>query len=158
MSGKIPVLISQCLLGIDCRYDGGSMRCRGLEALMARCELIPVCPEILGGLPTPRPPSERRGDRIVTCGGEDVTAAFCRGAAQACRLAELYGAKYALLKARSPSCGVGEIYDGTFSGRKTPGDGVTAVRFKEMGIQVFNEEQTDQLMKILEGETSDDSI
>lgn len=147
-------LISACLLGVACRYDGCAMPARGLEALMDRLYWIPVCPEQLGGLPTPRPPAERLGDRVITRDGADVSAAFSRGADEAVRLAGLFGARYALLKARSPSCGSGEIYDGSFSGRTVPGDGLTAQRLRSAGMQVFTEAQIDALLRALEVQES----
>lgn len=136
------LLISACLLGEPCRYDGAS---RGLppaqlEALLRDHTLIPVCPEQLGGLPTPRTPSERQGDRVVMRDGTDVTAQYEKGAAVVCALAAQTGAEAALLKARSPSCGRGEIYDGTFTGTRTPGDGVTAEALKRAGVPVYTEE------------------
>lgn len=152
MRSKPRVLVSQCLMGIDCRYDGGSVMCPALVLLMDRYELIPVCPEILGGLMTPRVPAERVGQRILTRDGQDVTAAFERGAEQALRLAKLYGAEYALFKQRSPSCGFGEIYDGTFTGTKVPGNGLTAQLFAQSGIRVYGETQVDQLIEQLEGD------
>ena len=145
------VLISLCLMGIECRYDGGS-NAIDPGRLGALCQLIPVCPEQLGGLPTPRTPSERLNGRVVTRDGADVTAAFERGADQACRLADIFGARLALLKARSPSCGSGEIYDGSFTGVRVPGDGVTARRLKDMGIRVYDEDHIDDLIHMLEGE------
>lgn len=133
------LLISACLLGLCCRYDGGSKPQPGVEALAERYRLIPVCPEQLGGLPTPREPSERRADAVVSRSGTDVTAQFRRGAEQALHLARLYGCKAAVLKERSPSCGSGEIYDGTFTGTRVPGDGVTAELLKQNGIAVYGE-------------------
>lgn len=144
------VVFSQCMLGVSCRYDG---KCAVKEAVRdAACERgwIPICPEILGGLSTPRPPAERMGNRVVNCEGGDVTEQYHRGAEQALRIAQLYGAKYALLKERSPSCGFGEIYDGTFTGTKVAGDGVTAALFREHGIQVFGESRLDELIEILD--------
>lgn len=155
---KPRVLVSLCLLGIECRYDGGGNGVGGLEALRQRCELVPLCPEQLGGLPTPRSPSERLGDRVVTREGADVTAAFQRGAAQACKMAELFGAKYALLKARSPSCGTGRIYDGAFRGRLTQGNGLTAQALKAMGVQTFDETQIDALICKLEEDDAYDTV
>ena len=140
------ILISACLLGAQCRYDGESKPLMQTVALMERYHLIPICPEQLGGLPTPREPSERLGEAVVTKGGADVTAQFSRGAAQALHLARLFGCKIAVLKARSPSCGSGTIYDGSFSGRLTPGDGVTAALLRENGITVYSEEDLDQLL------------
>ena len=136
------LLISACLLGEPCRYDGASKPLRGgqLEALLRDHTLIPVCPEQLGGLPTPRTPSERQGDRVVMRDGTDVTDEYARGAALACALARQCGADCAVLKARSPSCGSGAIYDGTFTGTLTPGDGVTAAAVKALGLPVYTEE------------------
>ncbi len=147
------ILISRCLLGETCRYDGGSRTMEGLEQLK-KCghHLVPVCPEVLGGLPTPRPPAERQRDgRIVNSKGEDVTQAYRRGAEQAAELALREGCRIALLKSRSPSCGSGTIYDGTFSGRLTKGWGVTAQRLKELGIQVLDE---DAWQRLTEGQLS----
>lgn len=136
------ILISACLLGEPCRYDGASKPLQGrkLEALLQNHTLIPVCPEQLGGLPTPRTPSERQGDRVVMRDGTDVTAEYQKGAAVACAMAQQCGADCAVLKARSPSCGSGEIYDGTFTGTLTPGDGVTAAAVKALGLPVYTEE------------------
>ena len=144
------VLVSLCLLGTSCRYDGGGNAAPGIGRLMGRCRLVPVCPEQLGGLSTPRTPAERRSDRVVTRDGGDVTAAFERGADEACRLARFFGARYALLKARSPSCGTGVIYDGSFTGIRVPGDGVTAERLRAMGLQLYDETQIDALIQALE--------
>ena len=140
------LLISACLLGCRCRYDGASKTQPWVAALAERYELVPVCPEQLGGLPTPREPSERRADTVVSRSGADVTAQFRRGAEQALHLARLYGCKAAVLKERSPSCGSGEVYDGTFSGRLTPGDGVTAALLKANGIAVYGESDLDALL------------
>ena len=117
-----------------------------LAALNETDELVPVCPEQLGGLPTPRDPSERRGDAVVTSSGNDVTAQYVRGAQQALYLAETLGCRAALLKERSPSCGSGEIYDGTFSRTLIPGDGVTSALLKERGITVYGESTLEQLL------------
>ncbi|MDO4867649.1 MAG: DUF523 domain-containing protein [Clostridia bacterium] len=144
--GDRPVaLVSACLLGIACRYDGGAQPCPEVLARMDRVRFVPVCPEQLGGLPTPRAPAERRGERVVAADGTDVTAQFRRGAEQACRLAVLYGAKLAVLKSRSPSCGRSEIYDGTFSGRRVPGRGVTAEALDALGVRVIDESELETL-------------
>lgn len=150
MKRRIRVLVSQCLLGIDCRYDGGSNFCESIARLADLCEVVPVCPEILGGMTTPRLPSERTGGRVVNSAGEDVTACFERGAQQAMRLAEFYGAGYAVLKQSSPSCGSATVYDGTFSGRKIPGRGVMAELFEKRDIRIFDEKHIDDLINILE--------
>ena len=108
--------------------------------LMEKYTLIPVCPEQLGGLPTPRLPSERIGAQVVMKDGTDVTAAYRRGAEEALRLARLFGCRRAVLKERSPSCGSGTIYDGTFRHRRISGDGLTAALLKANGVQVYSED------------------
>lgn len=125
------------------------MPCQPLLDALPRLRLVPVCPEILGGLPTPRTPSERQGERVVSKTGTDVTAAYRKGAEEALRLARLFGCRKALLKERSPSCGRGQIYDGSFSGRLIPGDGVTARLLEQEGIAVFGESQLQQLLETL---------
>jgi len=135
-----PILVSACLLGTPCRYDGSGKADARLLKLGAKRQLIPVCPELLGGLPTPRPPAERVGARILDQSGADVTAAYLRGAQETLRLARLLGCKTAILKARSPSCGAGQIYDGTFSGTLVAGQGVTAALLSQNGVTVFTEE------------------
>lgn len=135
-----PILVSACLLGTPCRYDGVGKADARVLALAKSRRLIPVCPEQLGGLPTPRPPAERDGARIRANDGADVTAAFQRGAQETLRLLKLFGCKTAILKARSPSCGFGRIYDGTFSGTLVSGDGLTAALLRQNGVAVFTEE------------------
>ena len=135
------ILISRCLLGEPCRYDGKSHPAEGIRRLeQAGHTLIPVCPEVLGGLDTPRSPAERQPDgRVVNRAGEDVTHAYIQGAAQAVVLARMYGCQAAILKAKSPSCGSGLIYDGTFSGRLILGWGVAAEQLHKMGLIVVDE-------------------
>lgn len=145
------LLISACLMGACCRCDGTGKRLAGLEALQQRHQLVPACPEQLGGLPTPRPPCEIRGGRVFDIQGEDRTAAFQAGAAAALLLYRQAGCQAALLKARSPSCGRGQVYDGSFSGRLRPGDGLTAQLLMAQGIRVFTEDEMHQLMA--EGES-----
>ncbi len=142
------ILISGCLLGLSCRYDGNSkgLEKEVIEKLMKKHTLIPACPEQLGGLPTPRNPSERIGDKIVMNSGEDVSKQYRHGAEQALALARLFGCQVAILKERSPSCGSGIIYDGSFGGTLTEGDGVTAELFKENGITVYGESQIECLL------------
>lgn len=141
------ILVSACLLGVCCRYDGrGNPSAQVLDLLNRDdLELIPVCPEQLGGLPTPRLPSERVEDRIINRAGEDVTDQFQRGAAEALRLARSYGCDVAVLKERSPSCGCGRIYDGSFMGTLTEGNGVTTELLLSAGIQVVGESRIEQL-------------
>lgn len=140
------ILISACLLGACCRYDGASKAHPLAAALAERHTLVPVCPEQLGGLPTPRPPAERRGGRVVTRSG-DVTEQYLRGAEETLKLCKLLGCEAAVLKERSPSCGRGQVYDGTFSGTLTAGDGVTAELLAAHGILVYGESQIEKLLK-----------
>lgn len=137
------ILVSACLLGVRCRYDGKSKPHPAVERLLEQHTLIPVCGEILGGLPTPRVSAERQGERVVTADGRDVTAAYRRGAEEVLRLAERYGCTAAILKERSPSCGSGRIYDGTFTGTLTDGWGVTAELLRDHGICVIGESEVE---------------
>ena len=140
------LLISACLLGARCRYDGASKPHPLVGQLAERHTLVPVCPEQLGGLPTPRPPAERRGDRVVTKTG-DVTEQYRRGAEETLKLCKLFGCEVAVLKERSPSCGHGQVYDGTFSGTLTAGDGVMAELLMTHSIPVYGESQIEALLK-----------
>lgn len=146
------ILISSCLLGLYCRYDGKCKAYPQIEELLRRSDIqfIPVCPEQAGGLATPRPPAERRGSRVVTKGGMDVTAAYEQGARTACHLAKLFHCDYAVLKEKSPSCGCGTIYDGTFTRTLTSGNGVTAEHLKAQGISIVGEQSLHKLLSILE--------
>ncbi len=140
------VVISACLLGVRCRYDGGHSQNETAMQHQRTCQLIPVCPEESGGLPTPRPPAEIVGGdgnavldgkaKVMTVDGIDVTEAYLQGAHHALAVAQTYNATQIILKAKSPSCGCGSIYDGTFSGTLTPGDGVTTALLKRHGITV----------------------
>ena len=141
------ILISACLLGICCRYDGASKSYPGIAELAKTHTLIPVCPEQLGGLPTPRPPSERQGERVMSVIGADVTEQYRSGAEETLKLFELLACDAAVLKEKSPSCGSGLIYDGSFSGTLTEGDGVTAELLRSHGIAVYGESQIEKLLK-----------
>ena len=134
------ILISACLLGLCCRYDGGEKACGAALRLGERHTLIPVCPEQLGGLPTPRTPCERKGDKVVSAEGEDRTAAYQLGARQAEKLYDMLGCACAVLKARSPMCGRGTVYDGSFNRTLVPGNGVLAERLIARGVPVWSEE------------------
>lgn len=140
------LLVSACLLGVRCRYDGGGKRIPETDELKRRYHLIPVCPEQLGGMPTPRSPSERVGERILTKEGRDVTSFFINGAKEALSLQSLFGCGKALLKERSPSCGAGWIYDGTFSGALTKGSGVLAEALQKRGVRVYGESEIQALL------------
>ena len=142
------LLISACLIGENCKYSGGSnaLQEQQLRQLQMCYELIPVCPEQMGGLPTPRTPAERRGDRVITRDGRDVTAEFYAGAGKVLGIARDQKIGKALLKSRSPSCGRDRIYDGTFTGTLIRGNGVTAQTLIERGISVYTEEEIAQLV------------
>ena len=140
------ILISACLLGIPTRYDGKSVEYPKIRELSKKYNLIPFCPEIYGGLPTPRIPSERKGDKVFTRFGDDVTENYERGAVAACKICELFSCKTAILKERSPACASHEIYDGSFSGRKIKGMGLAAQRLSNMGVQVISEEEIDDFL------------
>ena len=131
------VIVSACLAGFPCRYDGKARPCAEVMELVKKGQAIPVCPEQLGGLPTPRPPCEIRDGRAVDAAGVDRTEAFRRGAEAVLELVKTYGATQAVLQNRSPSCGSGWIYDGTFSKKLVAGDGITARLLAENGIQVI---------------------
>ena len=144
---KEKLLISACLLGRNCKYSGGNNYTPAVEKLKERYELVPVCPECMGGLPIPHDPAERVGDRVLSRTGADVTVQFQRGAELALRRARQTGAKLALLKERSPSCGRGAIYDGTFTGTVVPGDGVAAALLAENGVAIYGESRIEELLK-----------
>ena len=139
------ILVSACLLGVACRYDGKRKPNEAVIALKEKYNLIPVCPEIMGGLPTPRLPSEIRGEAVIMENGEDVTDKYSRGAEETLRLARLFGCGKAVLKEKSPSCGSGRIYDGTFSKTLTEGNGVTAGMLLANGIRVAGETEIEAL-------------
>jgi uncharacterized protein YbbK (DUF523 family) len=161
------ILVSRCLLGQRVRYDGGA---HGPFTVLQRWQqegrVVPLCPEVAGGLPTPRAAAEIAGGQgaqvldghlaVLTVEGVDVTAAFVDGAEQALALVMQHGIRLALLKARSPSCGNLETYDGSFSGVRVPGEGVTAALLRRAGVQVFNEAQFEQaLLALAELEASE---
>ncbi|WP_158893338.1 MULTISPECIES: DUF523 domain-containing protein [unclassified Pseudomonas] len=159
------ILVSRCLLGHRVRYDGGAHGPFDLLAVwQAQGRIVPLCPEVAGGLPTPRPPAEIPGGQggavldgrlpVVTDSGADVTRAFVAGAAAALELIARHGIRLAVLKARSPSCGNVENYDGSFSGTRVAGEGVTAAALKRAGVAVFNETElqgAQRLLAALEG-------
>lgn len=134
-------VISACLCGMPTRYDGRSKPVSpAVQELIDSGAVIPVCPECMGGLPTPRPPSEIQGDRVINTEGVDVTAAYRSGAEQTLAICREHGIRRAILKENSPSCGRCFVYDGTFSGRLIPGRGITAALLEANGITVENEE------------------
>jgi uncharacterized protein YbbK (DUF523 family) len=150
------ILISACLLGERVRYHGGDARREHptLQRWQAEGRLVPLCPEVTGGLSTPRPAAEivvtAEGRRVLTTSGTEVTRAFERGAEAAAQTCAAHGIRVAILKDGSPSCGSQSIYDGTFSGRQTAGEGVTATRLRAAGIQIFSEFEIDSAAACLD--------
>ncbi len=138
------ILVSACLLGLSCRYDGASKPCEAVLALKDRHTLIPFCPECYGGLPTPREPAEIVGDKVITREGRDVTAEYRKGAAEALLLYQTMNCDCAILKEKSPSCGLGQVYDGSFRGKLTTGNGITASLLQKQGILVYGESQAER--------------
>ena len=134
------VLVSACLLGENCKYSGGNNRNETVLAFLKDHEAGPVCPEVLGGLPAPRTPAEIVDGAVIARDGENVDQAFRRGAELALDIARRAGAELAVLQPRSPSCGVRQVYDGTFSGRRVPGMGVFARLLAENGFRLLEPE------------------
>ncbi len=146
------ILISACLLSVYCRYDGCVKQYEAVQPLLyhEKIHLIPICPEQAGGLATPRKPAERQREKVVTCDGQDVTQAYQKGAEQALYLAKLFHCSYAVLKEKSPSCGSGVVYDGTFTRTLRPGDGVTAALLRRHGVTVIGESGIASLLQQLQ--------
>jgi uncharacterized protein YbbK (DUF523 family) len=150
-------LVSACLLGVPCAYDGQGRSLELLLALVAWGEVVPICPEVAGGLPVPRPPAEIVGGdgagvldgraRVVTAAGEDVTAAYVRGAERALAVTKRHGITVAILKQRSPSCGSTHIYDGTHSGKLKTGEGVTTALLRWHGVAVRSESDLSSVLE-----------
>lgn len=136
---KEKILVSACLLGTNCKYNGNNNLNEKVLEYIKDKEVIPVCPEIMGGLSTPRPPSEIIGNKVFNNQNQDVTKEYEKGAEETLKLAKLFNVKKALLKAKSPSCGKDKIYDGTFKGILVPGMGKTVQLLKENGIEVISE-------------------
>ena len=145
---KTRIAVSACLLGECCKYNGSHNRNEAVLALQEHFQLVPVCPECFGELPIPRLPSEIRNGRVYAKNGEEVTAQFEKGAELALYVAQEHNCPAALLKERSPSCGCGKIYDGSFTGTLTNGNGVTAQLFLDNGIAVFGESEIRRLLAL----------
>lgn len=135
------IVVSRCLMGDGCRYDGKDQCVAYVKELVKQGRAIPICPEQLGGLSTPRQPSERVGTMVISRCGNDISEAFQTGAELALHIAQTHEARMAILKSLSPSCGKGQIYDGTFQGTLCSGNGVTTDLFLQAGIEVLNEEE-----------------
>ena len=144
---KEKLLVSACLLGENCKYSGGNNYSPAVEALKEKFDVIPICPEQMGGLPTPRIPAERVGEKVLNREGTDVTAEYRKGAEDALTIARANGVKFAVLQERSPSCGSECVYDGTFSGKLIPGQGVTAQLLEENGIRVYGSGRIEEFLK-----------
>lgn len=142
------IIVSACLLGENCKYNGGNNYFADIELLKEHFEIVPVCPETFGGLQAPRSPSEIVGDRVVSKEGEDVTDEFVSGAEQTLYIAQEANCPLAVLKERSPSCGCGKIYDGTFTGTLCNGNGVAAQMLLDNDIQVFGESQIKKVIDL----------
>ena len=140
------ILISACLVGDKVKYDGRSNYNEKIKLLLEKYELVPFCPEVEGGLPTPRKPSERVKDRVKMENGKDVTKYYEKGAELALNICLYLGIKIAILKENSPSCGTHKIYDGTFSHKLIDGEGYTTELLKRKGIQVLSEDEIDTLL------------
>ncbi|KXG74388.1 DUF523 domain-containing protein [Thermotalea metallivorans] len=151
------IMVSACLAGLNCRYDGGNNGLEEIEKLVKEGKAVLVCPEQLGGMPTPRIPCEivhgdgaevlERKGKVINRNGEDMTIYFIKGAEETLKIAKLYGIRTAILKARSPSCGKKCIYDGTFSKKLKKGEGVTAALLKKHGILLLDEEDFREYME-----------
>lgn len=133
------ILVSACLLGVACRYDGKSKPNEKIINLMKNHNLIPVCPEELGGLTTPRLPAEIKNNEVIRKDNKNITKEYLLGANEALKIARLYKCKIAILKAKSPSCGSSFIYDGNFSGNLIKGQGITCKILRKNNIKVLNE-------------------
>lgn len=134
-------MVSGCLLGHNCKYNGGNNKNQEVLDLLKGHEIVPVCPESMGGLPIPRPPAEIVNGVVVNKEGLNVDSQFRKGSEEGLKLALKEKIDFAILKANSPSCGSNQIYDGTFTGTKIPGDGTFAAVLKKSGIKVFTEEE-----------------
>ena len=140
------IMVSACLLGEKCKYNGGNNRNPGLLRLLSGHKVIPVCPEVLGGLPTPRVPAEIVNGTVINREGVSVDDAFRRGAKKALEMARQEKPDLIILQSRSPSCGVKEIYDGTFSGKLVPGHGIFAEMALQAGFRVIDAEDAPEII------------
>lgn len=145
------IIVSACLAGVNCKYNGGNNENSFIKSLVDEGKAIMICPEVFGSLLTPRDPSEILGDKVFSCKGEDVTENYKLGAKRACQMAKTVNAKVAVLKAKSPSCGFGKIYDGTFTKTLVDGNGIAADALFEIGLKIFSEKdlEDEEVRKII---------
>lgn len=144
------ILVSACLAGYNCRYDGENCRNSKIAELVKNHNAIPVCPEVLGGLLTPRNPMEivindNKNISVLDNKGNDLTEQMLKGAYECLKIAKLNKVSYAILKSNSPSCGYGQIYNGTFTGILKEGNGITSQLLKDNGIEIYNEKNFEEL-------------
>ena len=138
-------IVSACLAGVNCKYSGGNNYNEKIEKLVKEGKVVLVCPEQMGGLVTPRDPSERINDKVITKNGVDVTKEYTKGAEETLKIAKMCNAECAILKSKSPSCGCGKIYDGTFTGTLVDGNGVTTDLLLANNIKVISSDEIDNL-------------
>jgi len=143
------IIVSACLAGVECRYNGQAFPIPMVMDMVKKGQAIPLCPEILGKLPIPRPSAEQCDGKIFASDGHDVTDQYVAGAKIALEIAKLVGCKTAILKSKSPTCGCGTIYDGTFSGKLIEGDGVFSGMLKQEEIEVYTEKEVQKGKLIL---------
>ncbi len=153
MEKEVKVLISACLLGDNVKYSGGNNLRPELIKLLEKysVKIVKVCPECFGGLPIPRVPSEIKEDKVFSKEGKDVTEEFLKGAEKTSKIAKENQVDFAILKERSPSCGISYIYDGSFSGKIIQGQGITVRKLNEENIKIFSEENLEEIEKYLQG-------
>ena len=142
------ILVSACLLGRNCKYSGGNNRNERVIQYLKDKEYIPVCPEVAAGMPVPRPPVEIREGRVVSIEGEDLDATYRKGVDRVMQEVTKAEIGLAILKAKSPTCGVHEIYDGTFTGKKIPGQGILAAALRDAGIPIMDEKDLEKQLGI----------
>ncbi len=133
------ILVSACLLGRNCKYNGGNNRSEKVLRFLEGKEILPVCPEVAAGMPVPRPPVEIRNGKIISIEGKDLDERYRQGVTRTLEAVNLKEIELAILKAKSPTCGVHEIYDGTFTGQKIQGQGLLAAALTEAGVHVIDE-------------------
>lgn len=146
------IAVSSCLLGVACRYDGNGNLNEDIKKLAKKYGVIPICPEQMGGMETPRDPAEiirNEPLKVISNNQKDVTEAFVKGAEEALALVQYFGCEYAILKAKSPSCGSVDVYNGEFDRTLIPGDGITTRLLRAHGITVYNEHNYNELLEIL---------